>query len=473
MSAVRKIARNSTVLLVSQIISYILAFFYTIYSARYLGTAGFGILSFALALGALLSIVTELGLSTLTVREVSRDRDLTGKYIGNTLIIKIGLSVVTLLLLFLIVTISNYPPETATIVYYITLSLIVGAFTNVFYSIFQAYEKMEYQSVGQIINSIIMFAGILFIISNQLSIVDFGLVYLIASIISLVFGVAICAWKFVLPRLEVDRELWKFLIIEAIPLTLSSAFLLVAFRVDTVLLNYYNGESAVGIYNAAYNLMTALMFVPSVYVVAIFPLLSRLNVSSKEMLKISYEKSVKYLIILGLPIAVGTTLIASPIILIIYKSGFYQSILALQILIWSIPIIFVNYILGTAINSINKQRQMVKSTFIVMALNIILNVYFLPIYGYVAASVITVITELASFLFWFHIMNVNGYRIPVLKILIKPAIASLIMAVFILLVHVNLIIVIVLATLIYFAALYVLKTFSEDDIGLLKQVIGR
>jgi O-antigen/teichoic acid export membrane protein len=446
MNAVNKIAKNASILLLSQVISYILAFFYTIYTARYLGAAGFGILSTALALGALLSIFTELGLSTLTTREVSREKSLANKYIGNTIVLKID---------------------------FITISFVVGAFTNIFYSVFQAYEKMEYQSIGQIINSIIMFSGILLIIYYQMSITNFAIIYLIASIVSLIFGIIICAWKFILPKIYIDITLWKFLIIEAIPLTLSSVFLLIAFRIDTVLLQAINGNEAAGVYNAAYGLMGALMFLPSVYVMSVFPLLSRFNVSSKELLKISYEKSFKYLIIIGLPIAVGTTLIASPLILFIYKSGFSQSIIALQILIWAIPIIFVNYILGTAINSINKQRQMVKSAFIVMALNIILNLLLLPKYGFIAASFITVITELSACIFWFHIMNVNGYNIPIHKILVKPVIASLIMGLFVFLININLIIVIVMATIIYFGVLFLLKTFSEEDINLFKQMLGR
>ena len=488
MSEARKIAKNTTVLLISQIIGYILAFFYTIYTARYLGASGFGIISFALALGAILSIFTELGLSTLTVREVSRDKTLANKYIGNTLALKIILSSITLISMVLVVTLLHYPPQIAAVIYFITLSFVVGAFTSIFYSIFQAYEKMEYQSIGQILNSIIMFTGILLIIKYQLSIVDFSLIYLIASIISLVYGVIVCIryfvlpkieidlklWKFVLSKREIDLNLWKFLIIEAIPLTISSVFLLIAFRVDTILLSIINGNEAVGLYNAAFSLMAALMFVPLVYVSAIFPMLSRLNISSKELLKISYERSVKYLIILGLPIAVGTTLLATPIILIIYKSGFSQSILALQILIWSIPIIFINYILGTAINSINKQRDTVKTTFIAMLLNIILNLLLLPKYGLIAACFITVLTELTCFIFWFHIMNVHGYKIPIFKILLKPAIASLIMGIVIsLLSNVNILVVILISTIIYFIALYILKTFSEEDITLFKQIIGR
>ncbi|MFZ0441658.1 MAG: flippase [Methanobacterium sp.] len=487
MSAVRKVAKNTTVLLISQIISYILAFFYTIYTARYLGASGFGTISFALALGAILSIFTELGLSTLTVREVSRDISLANKYIGNTIALKILLSSITLVAMVLVVTLLHYPSQIATVIYLITISFVVGAFTSIFYSVFQAYEKMEYQSIGQIINSIIMFSGILLIIKYQLSIVSFGWIYLIASIISLSYGIIICMWKFVLPKLEVDLNLWrhvlskveidlnlwKFLIIEAIPITISSVFLLIAFRVDTILLQIINGNVAVGLYNAAYSLMTALMFVPLVYVSAIFPILSRLNISSKELLKISYERSVKYLIILGLPIAVGTTLLASPIILLIYKSGFSQSIIALQILIWSIPIIFINYILGTAINSINRQRDTVKTAFVAMLLNIILNLLLLPKYGLIAACFITVLTELTCFIFWFHIMNVHGYKIPIFKILLKPALASLIMGLVIILLNTNIILVIILSTIIYFGVLYILKTFSEDDITLFKKIVGK
>ena len=136
----------------------------------------------------------------------------------------------------------------------------------------------------------------------------------------------------------------------------------------------------------------------------------------------------KYLLILGLPIAVGTTLLASPIILLLYKSGFSQSIDALQILIWAIPLIFINYILGTAINSINKQRETVKTTFIAMILNIVLNVLLLPRYGLIAACYITVLTELTCFMLWYHIMNLNGYKFNILKLLYKPIIASLVMA---------------------------------------------
>ena len=129
--------------------------------------------------------------------------------------------------------------------------------------------------------------------------------------------------------------------------------------------------------------------------------------------------------------------------------------------------------IGTAINSINKQKETVKTAFIAMLLNIILNILLLPKYGLIAACFITVLTELTCFMFWFHIMNVHGYKIDILRILYKPIIASLIMGLVIILLHVNMFIIIIVAVIIYFGVLYVLKTFSEDDKSLIKQIVGK
>ena len=97
MNTVRTLAKNTSVLFLSQMIGYVLAFFYTLYSARYLGTTNFGIISFATAISGLFAIFTDLGLSTLTIREVARDKSRTYKYLGNHGTIKLILSIITMI----------------------------------------------------------------------------------------------------------------------------------------------------------------------------------------------------------------------------------------------------------------------------------------------------------------------------------------------------------------------------------------
>ena len=90
MNTVQRIAKNTGVLLISQIASYIIGFFIIMYTARYLGAEGFGILSFALAFTGIFVVFADVGLRQLTVREVARDKSLAGKYLlvqGNIYIL--------------------------------------------------------------------------------------------------------------------------------------------------------------------------------------------------------------------------------------------------------------------------------------------------------------------------------------------------------------------------------------------------
>ena len=151
MNTVQRIAKNTGVLLISQLASYIIGFFFIMYTARYLGVAGFGILSFALAFTGIFGVFSDLGLSTLTVREVARDKSLAGKYLGNIAVMKLILVVVTFGLIALFINLLDYPEQTIMVVYLVALSVIFGAFSGMFNSVFQAYERMEYQSVGQIL----------------------------------------------------------------------------------------------------------------------------------------------------------------------------------------------------------------------------------------------------------------------------------------------------------------------------------
>ncbi len=175
MSKVKTLAKNTTVLLVANIISYLLGFFTTLYTARYLGVEGFGVLSLALSFTGIFGVFTDLGLSALTTREVSRDKSLADKYIGNTVVIKVFLSFLTFGLIALVVYVLGYPETIKNVVYLITFSVIFGAFTGIFNSIFQAFEKMEYMSLNIILNAILMITGVLTVIYFGLGIYGFGI----------------------------------------------------------------------------------------------------------------------------------------------------------------------------------------------------------------------------------------------------------------------------------------------------------
>jgi O-antigen/teichoic acid export membrane protein len=186
LNTVRRIAKNTLVLLVAQIVSMGLGFFYIMYTARYLGAEGFGVLSFALAFTGIFGVFTDLGLSQLTVREIARNKKLADKYIGNIIPIKLFLILLTLFLIVFFINLLGYPKNTILVVYIISISIILNSFVETFKSIYQAYEKMEYISLFNILNSFLLLVGVVIAIKQQFDVIGFAALYLIASLIVLI-----------------------------------------------------------------------------------------------------------------------------------------------------------------------------------------------------------------------------------------------------------------------------------------------
>lgn len=471
MSTLKTLVKNTGVLFLSQMISYVLAFFYTLYSARYLGTSNFGIISFATAISGLFAIFTDLGLSTLTVREVARDKSKTAKYLGNHGMIKLILSFTTMILLILFVNNGSFDETTRYVVYLIGSSVIINAFSGVFTSMFGAYEQMEYQSIAEILNATIMFIGVLVCVFTKQSVIQVAMVYVIASVTVLLFNFTFCTKNYGLIRFQVDLKFWKYLIYHAFPLAITSIFALISFKMNTILLNMLTNSSVVGEYTAAFNLMQALIFIPTVFSTAIMPIFAKFYVNSPEKLEYSYQKSLKYLTMLSMPISMGTLVLSSKIIFFMYGSEYVNTIPILELIIWALPAIFLSYILGTSIASINKQHETIKATFICLLISTIGNYVLIGLFGGVGAALVTVINEVSMVIFYMYIMHKYGYTVGLKSIIIKPFIASLIMGIVIYMLNIELFPSIIIGMIIYLIATILIGVLDEEDKGIIKQLI--
>jgi O-antigen/teichoic acid export membrane protein len=476
MNVAQRILKNTGILSIAQIISYVLVFFYTIYIARYLGAEGFGILSFAIAIVGIFTILTDLGISTLTVRDVARDRSLGPKYLGNGLVIKVILAVVSFGLIALAVNLLNYPSETITVVYFIALSTIFGSIASFIFSIFQAHEKMEFQGLGQILNGVLMFSGVFIAIDMSLDVVGFSFVYFITSLISLIYSLLIYIWKFSLPPVEVDRVFWGKLLKGAIPFGITGIFVTIYYWIDSVMLSVMAGNEVVGWYNASYKVIFLFLSFQSLFIVSIFPVLSSFYKTSRESLKYAYERSFKYMLIISIPIAIFGTLVADKIILLIYGPDFMPSIVALQILIWTVVFMFINNISGNFLGSINQQVVVSKVAAVGAVVNIVLNLVLIPKFSYVGSSFATVFTELMILPILVYVVHKYRYTSvsPLVKDLPKILVSGLAMSLFIIYFsYLNLFILLLASSIIYLGVIFITRTLDEDDIVLIRNIIQK
>lgn len=471
MNTIQKIVKNTGALFFAQIITSVIGFFYILYTAMYLGAEGFGILSFALAFTGIFGLFSDMGLSSLSIREMARSKDLAKKYTSNIAVIKVILFFISFSLIVLVINLLNYSEESIEVVYIIGLSVAINSLSNIFNSLFQALERMEYISIGRIFNIVLIFIGTLFSIHQNYSIIAFAWVYFLSSLIVLVYLFAICYWKFFIPSPEFDIIFWRNTIKQSWPFFLSAIVDLIAFKIDIIMLSAMKGNTVVGYYSAAYKILEALLFIPGVFSASIYPITSNFFVSSSEQLKIIFQKSVQYLLIISLPIAVGTTLLADKIIHLLYKGDFVQSTLALQILIWTIPAIFLSYTFGTMLASMNKQILSFKINLFGMFLNIGLNLLLIPKYSFVGAAAATVLTSLSAFVCSYYFLSKFIFRFQFQAFVTKLITASSMMGIFIYYcIDQDLSLIIVSSVVIYTIILIAVNVFSKEDLNLLKQI---
>lgn len=481
MSTARRIYKNTMYLGAAEIISKVLQFVIMLYAARLLDKENFGKFSFALSLSFIAIVFADLGIDTLLIREISRNKEnksLVDKYFINAAVMKFGLCLITYAIIELVLYLLDYQPYTKFIVRIVWAFTILSTFTDLFYSIFRSFEKMHYDSSIKIIRMILLTPISLYVLFKWHNVILFSFSFLFVELFVILVAAYFTFRTFInfnelkkLNLFEIDYSLMKSLLKKALPFGLAFVFGSIYFYIGSVMLSKMRGDEEVAIYSVAYNIALAILFIPTVYTNAIYPVLSRYFKESKDGLVLLYERSFKYLYIIGLPISIGLYLLAERVIFFFYGSTYSGSIIALQIISWYLFIKFLNFLLGTVLSSVNRQNQRMFGQGVTAVFNVILNLLLIPKIGLVGAAWATLLTEVFLFIiYYFNVSNSLNYYYNFLRILIKPLIAVAAMFLLIKFMNLGLALTILLSALIYFAALFVLKALDEKDYEIIKKI---
>jgi len=474
MSTIKRIAKNTTVLFVATIVASILGILLSVYIARKVGDINFGKYSFALAFTAFFAIFLDLGYSTLFIRNVARNKSLANNYLNNLFGIRALLSILVFIFVIIIINIMGYPADTKNFVYLFFIYTILLFLSDLFKIVFRVFERMEYEAFIQIITTMIRVALGLLILFLGYGLLELALVFVFSEIVDLLFSFLICEKRFIKSKTEFDFGFLKKTLRIALPLAMLSFFSLIFVRIDTIMLSIMKGDATVGWYNAAYNLTLGFKPIPFVFMTALFPLMAYYHMSSKKSLKMVYEKSFKYMLILGLPLAFGTAILSDKIIILFYGQQFSNSIIALQILAWDVLLIFLYSPLGAILVSIDRQNEMAVILLITAFINIVLNLFLIPHFSYVGSAVATIITEVILLGMYAYFLSKYLHKIAFHKIIIKPIISVSIMCIFVYFCRsINLFLLVILAAVVYFLILYLIKGFSKEDIDLFKNIFKK
>jgi O-antigen/teichoic acid export membrane protein len=237
------------------------------------------------------------------------------------------------------------------------------------------------------------------------------------------------------------------------------------FQIDVPMMRQINGEEAVGWYNSAYKWVNAFNVIPSFFTFALFPVISRQIHSSLSDARRTFRMSIKLLLLVAFPLAALTTLLAPIMIGVLGGREFLpQGAVALQLVIWSIPIGWMNSVTNYVLIAFNRERLLTWAFIAGVGFNFTANLIFLPRYGIIAASIITILSELVLLLMFARFLRPAMPDIGWLKIVRRPLAAAAIMLWAIVLGdQIGLVVALILGIAAYGLALWLLRIFGDEE----------
>jgi O-antigen/teichoic acid export membrane protein len=466
----QRIAKNFAALAVAEVGAKLLAFVAIVYLARTLAVGDFGVINFALAILTYFMLIPNAGLPLFGTREIAKDEARVKDYANNILTLRlifaaIGFCLLTLLAIFL-----PQPQETKYLLILYGLSLFPAALF--FDWVFQGIQRMEFIGVARVLQQALYIGLVFALVKSSEQLLAVPLIYLAAICLASLFLFLFFIRRFGMPSLKINLSLWKSFLSQALPMGFSFIMIMLYINFDTIMLQFMRGEQEVGYYNAAYKIILFITGLGGMYYTAIFPVISHLYHTSLETLHRLLSATNKLVVTIALPLAVGGTLLARPIMNLLYGSRYDAGIIGFQILIWAAAVILVSSPYSNSLLASGRQNRFAIGVAVGAAVNLVLNFILIPLYGLTGAAIATLVTEVVvsslMYSWWQKIMSV-----PLHIYLTKPAISCTVMGAFLYFCpDWNLILVIVSGAIIYFVVLLLSGGVKKAEIGLIwKQVI--
>lgn len=393
MHTLRIVTVNSLAQVVGKIITAGAAILILALLARSLGPDGFGGFTLMTTYAAMFYMVADFGFNAIVLRDAAGDQ--TKIKAGFTKLLGLR-TIYSLVLVFIALSILSFFPYEPT-VKLATIVTILTIITQAIYStanlVFQFKLRYDLSVVVAAVGSLLNL-GIVFVLAQgQVNLVAVALSYVAAGVAMAVVALALVRTLIGSFQPSFAVSDWFRLTLVTLPVGLTLIFNLIYFRADTFILSFVKTSGDVGIYGAAYKIFEVVLVLPTFFMNALYPVLIRLF----EQDRAKFRQSVRYAILglagLGLAGAAAGIFLAPWGVNLLYGGKFADSVLPLQLLLASVPIFFLSNLYMWLMLILKRQKTMALVYAFGMVINVALNLYFIPQYSYLAAAIITGVSE--------------------------------------------------------------------------------
>lgn len=478
---VQRIFRNSAIPIVSQLFIRGVDLLVAIAILRLLGPTGNGQYAIAVVVWLYAKTITDFGLTLLATREVARDPNIAGQIVGSTTLFRwLVLAIIlvpTALYIAADLGFGGMANQSAIAIAILLLSIIPSSYGEAANSALNGLERMELAAVINVGVSLARAPLAVALGASALGVSGVALAALATSALSAV------AFHRALQTLDIKTITWKlgrerarYYARESWPLLVNGLLVSLFFRLDVFVIQSIEGDRALGLYDAAYKLISLLTVIPAYATLAVFPLMSQ-RAHDRAALLNAQRVTTYTLVTAAWAIVVAVTALASIAIRVLAGDEYLpEAASLLRILIWFAPISFLNGVFQYVLVAAGRQRDVVPAFGAAVTFNLLANILLVPIFGTSAAAALTVATEVVIFGAFAYVSRNEPVSIAdarVLRRLWRPTAAGVAGAAVALAFRDEPLLAFALSTAVFAALAWILRVIGPQETELARRVIGR
>ena len=469
----RSVAKNSAAPMVLNLFNKGIDFVFAAFYLRVLGPAAAGSFATAIATAGIFEIIANYGLNILLIREVSQDRRQAGNFLFNSSIVRLLTALVGMLPIAVYVLSTARSPNPLTpaeivAIVFMMVGMVFSGLTLGVSGLFYVYERAEVPAAMSTVTTMLKVAFGVAVLLAGFSFVGLAAVSIVVNLITLALLTLMALRQFDLGEpARPDTALLRSMLRLGFPLMLIHLLQTIFISIDILLLRQLlpNGEEVVGWYNSAWKWFNALQIIPAYFTLALFPIISRAIKENMDAARRMYRMSLKLMLLLALPIAAMTTFAAPLLIGLLGGEEFLpQGAIALQIIIWSIPFGWLNSVTNYVLIALGLERMQPRAFAVAVGFNIALNWLLIPRFSFVAAGIVTILSEVVLLVMFSHYLRRRDADVAWIRLAARPVLLTGVMlAAMWLAYQLNLFLALAVGVLVYGVGLVVLRIIGPDE----------
>lgn len=392
-SVVRRVAWNTAAQAIGKAAVLAIGAASIVVTTRYLGASGYGQFALALAFVQMVGLLADLGLLTVVVREISRRPEETERLVGNTLTLRLALSLGVIALAGLLSLAMPYTEQVRVAILIAGVPLLLGLANTAIVAVFQARLRMDRAAISDVAGRAAGFVALVAVAA-----LDLGFYAVVATAGVGAFVTLVVTWRLSRPLVRIrpaaSRPVWRSLLRAALPVGAALAVTEVYFRADTLIVSLFEDYEEVGWYALSYRIVELLGMLPAIVMTSVFPLLSRYLRENRDLARRTLDATADLFVALGVPLAAGGLVVAPQLVRLIGGDDFEGAADTLRILLFAGALAFVSGLFGMALIAGDRQRSALRLALAALALNVPLNFALVPSLGIDAAASVAVASEL-------------------------------------------------------------------------------